>query len=159
MRIGVVSDSHGDLYMLDRAISLMGEIDMLIHLGDHYRDIIKVNNKYNYKIYYVPGNNDYISNNEGEKIIEVNKRRIFLTHGHRYNVNLGIMSLAYKAEEEKVNIVLFGHTHRYNIEFNNDIFFLNPGSVSRPRDKSASASILNIDDKGDVYAEKIVISY
>lgn len=155
LRLGIVSDSHGDLYMLEKAIGLMGKVDMLIHLGDHYKDIIRVNSKYNYEVHYVPGNNDYLSDGKSEKTIEVMGKRLFLTHGHRYNVNLGIMNLSYKAEELGADIVLFGHTHRYTLEYSANIFLLNPGSVSRPRDRFPSAAVLIINDNGDTYAEKI----
>ena len=82
-----------------------------------------------------------------------------LTHGHNYNVNYGLMNLSYKAEEENAQIVLYGHTHRYNVDYINNIFFLNPGSVSRPRDKDASAAILNISESGDIFADKINLCY
>lgn len=159
MRIGVVSDSHSNLYMLDKAIVAMGKIDVLWHLGDHYSDIMKVNGKYNHNVDYIAGNNDYAGNVKSEKIIEIGGKRFFLCHGHKYNVNFGLMSLGYKAEEENVNVVLYGHTHAYNEEYIGKILFLNPGSVSRPRDKNASFAIINIDDNGKIYVEKMVIEY
>lgn len=143
--------------MLEKAINMIGEVECIIHLGDHYRDIIKVNNKFNNLIYYVPGNNDYLGNGSSDKIIELNGKKIFITHGHRYSISYGLMTLYYKAEEEKADIVLYGHTHRYGIDYEGDIFFLNPGSVSRPRDSVPSAAVLVIDNKGDIYAEKLVL--
>jgi putative phosphoesterase len=159
LRIGVVSDSHGDLYMLDKAIGMMGDIDLLVHLGDHYKDVVKVNSKYKHIIHSVPGNNDYIGNGESERLIEVCNKRVFITHGHKYNVNFGLMNLLYKGKEVGADIILYGHTHRYNLEYSEDIFFLNPGSVSRPRDRQASAAILNITDNGDIYADKLTLIY
>lgn len=158
MRIGVVSDSHGDLYMLEKAIAKMGEVECIIHLGDHYRDMIKVNNKFNNVIHYVPGNNDYIGNGSGDKLLALNGKRLFVTHGHKYGVYFGLMNLAFKAEEEKADIVLFGHTHVYSVDYERNVFYLNPGSVSRPRDKFPSAAVLVIDNKGDIYAEKLILT-
>jgi uncharacterized protein len=157
MRIGVVSDSHGGLYMLDKAIGTMGEIDLLIHLGDHYQDAVKVNAKYKHTLIYVAGNNDFIKAENAEKLIEFAGRRIFLTHGHRYNVNFDLLQLEYKAQEEKADIVLFGHTHRYLVDNNNKILYLNPGSVSRPRDKNCSAAMLFINENGEVTVKKLII--
>jgi uncharacterized protein len=157
LRIGVVSDSHGELYMLDKAVSLMGKIELLLHLGDHYKDIIKLNLKYNYNIDYIAGNNDFAGKVKSEKLILVNNKRILLSHGHRYNVNNGLLNLKYKAEEEMAEIVLYGHTHKYNLEYINNTLFLNPGSVSRPRDRNPSAAILEIDSNGDVIIKKIII--
>ena len=159
LRIGVVSDSHGELYMLDRLVSLMGKIELLLHLGDHYKDIIKLNPKYNYNIDYIVGNNDFAGVVKSDKLIIINSKRILLTHGHRYNVNNGLLNLKNKAEEEMADIVLYGHTHKYNMEYINNTLFLNPGSVGRPRDKNASAAILNIDLEGEVNIEKIIVQY
>ena len=157
MRIGVVSDSHGGLYMLDKAIVAMGDIDLLIHLGDHYQDAVKVNTKYKHTLIYVAGNNDFINDENAEKLIEFDGKRIFLTHGHRYNVNYGLMQLEFKAQEEKADIVLFGHTHRYFVDNDRGIFYLNPGSVARPRDKNSSAATLFINEKGEVSVKKLIV--
>jgi uncharacterized protein len=159
MRIGVVSDSHGNLYMLDKAINAMGNVDLLVHLGDHYQDALKVNKKFKYDMVYVAGNNDFINAENAEKQIEVSGKRIFLTHGHKYGVNFGLMQLEYKAREQETDIMLFGHTHRYLVDNSNGIFYLNPGSVSRPRDNNCSAAILLINEIGDISVKKITIEY
>lgn len=159
LRIGVVSDSHDNLYMLDKAISAMGKIDILLHLGDYYRDILKINNKYNHIIDYVVGNNDFIGNEKSEKMLEVSGKKIFLTHGHKYNVNSGMMGLKYRGEEVGADIVLYGHTHICNVEYVYSTLFLNPGSTSKPRIGMPSAAILNIDDKGQICVEKIIVQY
>lgn len=157
MRIGVVSDSHGNLYMLDKAIKLMGDIDVLIHLGDHSKDAINVNKKYSYELVYVAGNNDYAKPEDAERMVVIGGKRIFLTHGHRYSVALGLLQLGYKATELGAEIVLFGHTHRYLVDNNNGVFYLNPGSVSRPRDQHSSAAVLTISDDGTVTARKLLV--
>ena len=159
MRIGVVSDSHDNLYMLDKAISAMGKIDMLLHLGDHYRDILKINSKYKHTVHYVVGNNDYSGDEKSEKTLEVGGKKIFLTHGHKYNVNFGMMGLKYRGEEEGADIILYGHTHIYNVEYLYGTLFLNPGSVSKPRVGKPSAALLDIDDKGQICVEKIIVQY
>jgi uncharacterized protein len=150
MRIGVVSDSHGNLYMLDKAIALMGELDMIIHLGDHYKDIIKVNEKYKKPIEYVAGNNDLKGQADYEKTICVKGKRIFLTHGHKHNVYYGIDRLYFNALEESADIVLYGHTHKQHIERSGNILYINPGSTAQPRDSRPGCVMINIDDKGEI---------
>lgn len=150
MRIGVVSDSHRNLYMLDRAIDQMGKVDMIIHLGDDYKDIIKVNEKYNLPIHYVVGNNDYNLEPVYEKTIRAEGKRIFITHGHKYDVYYGIERLYFKALEEKADIILYGHTHRQSIERNGEMVFLNPGSAALPRDSKPGCAVIEISLNGDV---------
>lgn len=157
MRIGVVSDSHGDLYMLDKAIQQMGDIECLIHLGDHSRDVQKVNQKWNKVIYSVAGNNDFSSAGNSERTISLGGKRIFITHGHKYSVHYEVMNLYFRALEEQADIVLYGHTHIYYVDYEGSMFFLNPGSVSRPRAGVPSAAVLIITPDGDVYAEKVTL--
>lgn len=150
MRIGVVSDSHGNLYMLDKAIKMMEPLDLIIHLGDDYRDIIKLKEKYKLPIEYVSGNNDFTAEKISEKVINIKGKNIFMTHGHRYNVYYGIDSLYFKALEENAQLVLYGHTHVQDIKNSFGVVFLNPGSVSRPRDGKPGCAMILIDDNGDV---------
>ncbi|QCX33082.1 metallophosphoesterase [Caloramator sp. E03] len=150
MRIGVVSDSHGNLYMLEKAIKMMEPLDLIIHLGDDYRDIIKLKEKYKLPIEYVSGNNDFGTEKIAEKVINIRGKNIFITHGHRYNVYYGIDSLYFKALEVNAQLVLYGHTHVQDINNSFGVVFLNPGSVSRPRDGKPGCAMILIDDKGDV---------
>lgn len=149
MRIGVVSDSHGHLYMLDKAIKAMGHVDMLIHLGDDYKDIIKINDKYKKPIEYVVGNNDYSSAPVYEKTIIIQGKRIFITHGHKYRVKYGIDDLILKAQEENIDVFLYGHTHRQNIERHRETLFINPGALAHPADGHYGCIVLELDKKGE----------
>lgn len=148
MRIGIVSDSHKNLYMLDKAISQMGKVDMLIHLGDDYRDIIKVNEKHNLEIHYVIGNNDYSSEPIDDKLVEVHGKRIYITHGHRYDVYYGVDKLYFKAIELNADIILYGHTHKQRVDWHGERVFLNPGSVSLPRDAAPGYAVIEVDELG-----------
>jgi putative phosphoesterase len=153
MRIAVVSDSHRNLYMLDNAIKSAGNVDLIVHLGDCVRDIIKVNEKYKKPVEYVFGNNDFGISPVYEKVLIKNGIRILLTHGHRYNLYYGVEDLYSKALEVEAQVVLYGHTHIQNVERIGDILFLNPGSVSLPRDGKPGFAILTINKKGEVDVE------
>lgn len=146
MKIAIVSDSHGDLFTLDKVIESLKDVDKIIHLGDHYDDIVRLSQKYNKDIIYVAGNNDwdYGDTTLQEKTIEVEGIKIFLTHGHRYKVNFSLDRLYYRGKEVGANIVLFGHTHKqfYSVEDNMSLF--NPGSISYPRDKEAGYGVITI---------------
>ena len=153
MRIAVVSDSHRNLYMLDKALTDAGNVDSIIHLGDGVRDLIKVNEKFKLPVEYVYGNNDFGISPVYEKVIIKNGIRILLTHGHRYNLYYGVEDLYSKALQVEAQVVLYGHTHIQNVERIGDILFLNPGSVSLPRDAKPGFAVLTINKKGEVDVE------
>ncbi|EYE87831.1 ser/threonine protein phosphatase [Fervidicella metallireducens AeB] len=155
MRIAVVSDSHGNLLMLEKALSMCGAVDMIIHLGDYYKDILKVSSNYKGQIEYVLGNNDYGNDVGYEKIITVNGKRIFMTHGHRYGVYNGLDSLYFKALELKADVILYGHSHIQRKDETPNMIFLNPGSVSLPRDHAPGCAVIEISDKGNIEVKLI----
>src|SRR5699024_8457377 len=64
---------------------------------------------------------------------EINKRRIFITHGHLYNVKSSLMQLQYRALEVEADIALFGHSHIAHCEQIDNQLFINPGSIRQPR--------------------------
>ena len=118
------------------------EIVGIIHLGDYVGDVEKIKKIYKDKCFLqVAGNNDFtdISN---EKIVDINGYKVFLTHGHEYNVYFGIDKLYYRLNEIGVNIGLYGHTHKPFVFFEDDFLILNPGSISFPRGFSVSTFVL-----------------
>ena len=42
MRIGLVSDSHGNLGDLERAVSQMGRVEAIFHMGDYVDDALQI---------------------------------------------------------------------------------------------------------------------
>lgn len=142
----VFSDSHGNTKNMESAIQKFeNEIDAIVHLGDYVEDVEKIKNIYtNKKILQVAGNNDFSSIPE-EKILNLNEHKIFLTHGHYYNVYFGVDRLNYKARELGVNVVLYGHSHKPFVSYEDELLILNPGSISAPRGFSVcSFAILEI---------------
>ncbi|MDD3839363.1 MAG: metallophosphoesterase [Clostridia bacterium] len=133
MRIGVVSDSHGKIFFLKRALDAMPKVDKLIHLGDHYSDIQSLNTRKYKDIILIKGNCDFGYDASDEEILHVEGNKIFVTHGHKYRIKWGEQLIVYKALEIQADIVLYGHTHIPQIFYNGTTVFINPGSVSEPR--------------------------
>lgn len=146
MKIGVISDSHGSISGAKRAIQKMGNVDLLVHLGDYCRDADRISKEIKRDIIYVKGNCDFNSNIETDRLIEVGGKKIFLTHGHKYNVKYDYMDLCLHAEEIGADAVLFGHTHSADVFERNGIIFVNPGSVSRPRNGIETYGIITVED-------------
>lgn len=80
------------------------------------------------KIISVKGNCDY-TNLPLTKIVEIDNKRILLTHGHLYDVYFDIFKLYLLAKENNANIVLYGHTHNQMMEDYEGVIFINPGAL------------------------------
>ena len=101
--------------------------------------------------YPVRGNCDWGCDWPAERIVELGGHRIFCTHGHLYGVKTaGTALLEKKAAAENCDIVLYGHTHLAKIEYREDRYFLNPGSLRQPMEGHPSYIELNLDDKNVV---------
>lgn len=149
MIAGVVSDSHGDLHSLKKAVNSMQNVDVLIHLGDYSRDAYILSKEINREIIYVKGNCDFQADADCDKTIILEGKKIFITHGHNYNVKYDYLDLYFKAQEIEADLVLFGHTHQSEIFEKDGILFVNPGSISRPRGQNQSYAMIYI-EKGVV---------
>jgi len=147
MRIGVISDTHRNASCIEQLQGKLKVLDMIIHLGDNVDDISIIEKYYKGRIINVKGNCDFSAITPYDRVEDIFGKRIFITHGHRYNVKEGLLKLRYKALETGADIVLYGHTHIGKIDFEDGIWYINPGSASEPRDGDPSFAIIDI--KGD----------
>lgn len=133
MIIAVVSDTHG--IVLPVAYSLQrNKVDIVLHLGDYASDAKKIEQITGMEIYAVAGNCDENSKDVPEELVlEIRRKKFFLTHGHNYDVDNGIDKIVEKAKEVGANYALFGHTHVHIRERVDGITVLNPGSTTLPR--------------------------
>lgn len=160
MRIAVISDTHRVVKYINLSKNLIKDADILIHLGDNIEDVELLKQGFNGEVYAVSGNCDYSSKYPKEGILEVNKVRIFYTHGDLYGVKSSINNIYYRGRELNADIVLFGHTHEHGIERTDSLTLMNPGSVSLPRLKGRYVGIIDINDGGDfeTYLREIIIN-
>ena len=155
MKILVVSDTHGVLDGVKKAISQIGQPDLVIHLGDILRQDEKLKEMCGCPVKIVQGNCDFHSENPMADIVEFGNNRAFITHGHYYQVDWGIDRLCYAADGNNCNFAMYGHTHEPEIVDNKGIMVLNPGSLTRPRqfNRKKSYIVIDVDDKGEAKAE------
>lgn len=139
MKILVLGDTHGKLNKVTDIYPKLRNIDLIAHTGDYYRDAISIEKEFNLPVIYVKGNCDGGGGGDDFKIINTEFGNILLTHGHTYNVKYDLTSLMYKAMEENCKAVFFGHTHRCLVDESNGIHFVNPGSLTLPRDGSGGS--------------------
>jgi uncharacterized protein len=153
MKVLIVSDTHGrDQYLLE-AFERVSPIDLLIHLGDlegsedYIRSIISC------PMELISGNNDFFNGLPKEKLIQIGKYRVMLTHGHRYGVNYSTNGILELARNNNADIVMFGHTHVPMIDLSNSIWAINPGSLALPRQNGRIPTfiIMDLDSRGDAH--------
>lgn len=128
--IVVISDTHRNLAPLEKIDRVLSECDYIIHLGDMASDANGIMRKYPEKTYVVAGNNDFFGG-EKELVLDVEGRRIFACHGHRYGVKSGTERLAEAAKERLCDIALYGHTHVPSVSEEKGILLINPGCMTR----------------------------
>ncbi len=139
MRIAVVSDTHGQL-RADIAEELK-TYDLLMHAGDF-------DDEYTYKklsggigaFLGVKGNCDWFAYGPAlplSRKVELNGAVVFMTH------RPGDVGRYLNGEAD---IVIHGHTHERREEYRNGVLYLNPGSLSQPRDGRPGYCILDIHD-------------
>ena len=134
MRIAVVSDTHTFIDKAVDAIRNLKDIDLIIHLGDYVSDARKLKEQLNMEVICVRGNGDNLETDVDEdKTIEIENKKIFLTHGHNYGVYNTLNDIFYKGKQLNADVVLYGHTHIALVVEHEDILILNPGSPEEPR--------------------------
>lgn len=160
MRIAVFSDTHGKWEGLALTRSRLGEVDLLVHAGDHYRDAQAVAAGLGLPpghIHAVVGNCDYGTPGPEELILELDGVRILLLHGHRHEVKRTLQPVFYRAQEAEVQAVIFGHSHVPVCMTDQGLLLFNPGSYSEPRVPGpGSCGLLNI-EAGKVQAKHVLV--
>ena len=155
MKYFVISDIHGSSFYLKKVLDeyRKDKYDKLIILGDILyhgprndlpygyapKECIALLNPLKDEIIAVRGNCEAEVDQmvldfpcmDTYKIIEINGRKVYLTHGHVYNID--------KLPEDfkQGDIILHGHTHVPTwINFGNNNLCLNPGSITIPKENS-----------------------
>ena len=144
MRIGIVSDSHGNTDVFEDMLAVPGaaEAELWLHAGDFAPDADVLEEMSGRRVARVLGNCDFfVDGVHDETVVEVAGHRIFLTHGHLFNVRFDTAMLAAAARETGADIAVYGHTH-IALEEYGDITVLNPGSIARPRDERRGSFML-----------------
>ena len=129
MKILVLSDSHGNVSNMVAAVEQTAP-RMLFHLGDCWRDAEKLHDLFpDIPLEQVPGNCDHRPSEPSERLLCLADKRILLCHGHTYGVKQSLLTAGYAAEEQNLDLFLFGHTHRPLVDRRGKTLFVNPGSI------------------------------
>jgi len=139
----VISDTHGDVFTALKVINAYPQINGIIHLGDYYKDAGRLIDQFpDLEFHVVPGNCDFVFDKPADILLDIEGKKLLLTHGHRYDVKNGLERLENKAKRENVDAVLFGHTHTPYIGYRSNTLFVNPGSLYYSRGSGAKTYAL-----------------
>ncbi len=159
MKCIIISDSHHSPENIGRVIAKNPDAEVVFYLGDGISSLDKYIERYPDKAWlYVLGNCDSLTVVNGtfctEKTgrITICGKRIVFTHGDLYGVKYARGGLIKLADDEKADIVLFGHTHMPEEKYisERELWLFNPGSLEASFSSPPSFGLMTLTDKGDV---------
>ncbi len=149
MRILVLSDCHGAVSRVQKAIEAQPDAKHVFYLGDGVRDVQEIISFYPDRIFHlVKGNCDFSSDLPIHGVADINGAKIFFTHGHRSFVKQDTAVLRAIAGNFGAKIVLYGHTHIANVEYSDGVYCINPGALSGSRNGPESYAVIDILPEG-----------
>lgn len=151
MRILAISDTHGAAYNLINILEKTDNIDYLIFLGDGIREVENVLKSYpSIKLLTVSGNCDVDPFNlyKESDLVHISGKKIFFCHGHKFYVKSGIGVITQYAKNLGADILLFGHTHTPHLKYDDGLYVINPGSLSKSRTGKNSYALIEIAKNG-----------
>lgn len=146
-RIGILSDTHGVLY--PSAAKLLHTCEVILHCGDFGTPQVLENLRAIAPVYAVRGNID-----TGREFDDIPKTRSLNLFGVRvfliHNQKLIQENLCDR------DLVICGHTHKYEYVNKNGQFWLNPGSCGRKRFfLPVTMAVMAVQGDGSFQIEKI----
>ena len=117
MNVLVFSDSHGrEAYIEEMMARVMAGGEKPRHvlfLGDGLSDLLRASSLEGQSVLAVRGNCDmFIADEPETRIVGLGQYRALMMHGHTLGVKLGLSQAVALAVREKVDILLYGHTHQ-----------------------------------------------
>ncbi|NJE49956.1 metallophosphoesterase [Thermococcus sp. 9N3] len=160
--IAVLSDTHvGDkakalpIPLLEKLEEINPEL--ILHAGDVTSSEVLETLEEIAPVIAVRGNVDHLSLPE-EETVEVEGMRIGVIHGHQL-LSLNAQFLSLKALDMEVDLLVFGHTHRFYFDsfsvYGRRVYLLNPGSPTFPRWDEAGFAVLKPGEEPTVRRVKL----
>lgn len=121
--IAILSDTHG--LLRDEMKTRLSGVDAIIHAGDiDTQEIVDILRSYS-KTYIVRGNNDreWAENLPQSLAFVIEGLHFFVTHDKK----------DVPKDLSGVDVVIYGHSHKYSMKEKDGVLWLNPGSCGRRR--------------------------
>lgn len=153
MKIGVVSDTHNNLKNIETIIKLFNDerVSLVIHTGDIANaNSLEKFSQLKCKLIGVFGNND--RNEVGIEEVAIRNNFNFQQPPRKLTLNHREIAIFHEPdniekfllENEGINVILYGHTHRYENSMKNEVLYFNPGESAGMRSGSNAVGILDL---------------
>lgn len=149
MKIAILSDTHG--LLRPRVVEVLKTADVILHGGDINRQSIVDELRQYAPLYVVRGNNDkeWAEGLPHHLTVTLGGLRFFMVHNKK----------EVPADLTDVDVVVFGHSHKYFQEEKDGVLWLNPGSCG-PRRFHQEITLMMADvEDGQITVEKITIPH
>ena len=149
-RVGIISDTHG--LLREEVINYLKTCDYIVHGGDINTEDVLNKLKDIAPLYVVRGNNDkgeWAEKLPKELYIEIGNIRFYMVHNKK----------DISSKLKPIDIIVFGHSHKYFCENIEDILWLNPGSCGKRRFNSPINLAIMTIENNDYNIEKIDIRF
>jgi len=165
MKIGFISDTHGDPSAWEKALRAFGDVDLVLHAGDvlyhgifnpitenyNPRKLVELINSFRIPLLFARGNCD----SEVDQLAldhhilsdfafaSAGGLKILVTHGHK----AGEEEILRIATRSGISIVHRGHSHIPEIRVVEGVVFLNAGSCSLPKQDDEKPTVAILEDE------------
>ena len=148
-RIIILSDTHG--LLCPEVLDYLSEADVIVHSGDINTQTIVDTLQRFAPLHIVRGNNDkeWAEHLPHSHTFTVEGIRFFMVHNKR----------DVPTDLSNVDVVIYGHSHKYTCENHDGVLWLNPGSYGRRRfDQEISFAVMAAEE-GQLQVEKVTIPH
>lgn len=149
MKLAILSDTHG--LLRPEVLEQLKTADAILHGGDINKQSIVDQLRQYAPLYVVRGNNDkeWAEEIPHDLTVTLGGVTFYLVHNKK----------ELPADLSGVDVVLFGHSHKYVQEEKNGILWLNPGSCGPRRFHQEITMMMAEVSEGSIQVEKILIPH
>ena len=147
MKIGVISDTHNVLR--EEVVDYLADCDAIIHAGDVCKEEMIIQLNEIAKTFVVRGNNDKFEGLADHLELELSGINIYVVHDKK----------DIPKPLDNFNLVIYGHSHKYEEEIKDGITYLNPGSCGRRRFSLPLTMAILIIEDNQFMINKLDISF
>lgn len=149
MKLAILSDTHG--LLRPEVLEQLKTADAILHGGDINKQSIVDQLRQYSPLYVVRGNNDkeWAEEIPHDLTVTLGGVTFYLVHNKK----------ELPADLSGVDVVLFGHSHKYVQEEKNGILWLNPGSCGPRRFHQEITMMMAEVSEGSIQVEKILIPH
>lgn len=155
-RIGVISDTHGQLR--PEVFKVFEGVELILHCGDVERDDLLIELEAIAPVQAISGNVDWPRNDAVrpmERRVETPAGRIAMTHGHHGHApSTDLPRMVKYFSDFAPAVILYGHSHVPKHDLIEGVQVFNPGAAGPPRfHHKPSVGLITLQEDGMLLLE------